>query len=165
MPPWGPGTCISCTHMGSITQLLIPSYTLLTTTPQQQLDIRMVCDMIIQLNDLCTFLTVSEASACFFCDSWLGCVEACYWTCRELSEWVFSFINQFLPSQMQVNSWCVELMLIMCITFSSNLCGETFDCAILLQVHFPHKIFPAPTVEVQIEDLEVAKHVWRQGGQ
>ena len=41
-------------HVSSTTQLLIPSYILLTTTPQQQ-SIRMVSDMIIPLNNLLNF--------------------------------------------------------------------------------------------------------------
>ena len=49
-----PGARPSHTRVGSTTQLLIPSYILLTTTPQQQ-SIRMVSDMIIPLNNLLNF--------------------------------------------------------------------------------------------------------------
>ena len=61
-------------------------HTLIRPAHHHPTTIRMVSDMIIPLNDLLTFLTVSEASACLFCGPWLGCVEVCCRARRELGE-------------------------------------------------------------------------------
>ena len=46
-----------------------------------------------------------------------------------------------------------------CLTFLTDVRGETFDRATPLRIRFPREIFPTCAVDVQIEDLDISERV------
>ena len=60
---------------------------------------------------------------------------------------------------MWANDWHAELTLTTHLIFSMHLCALAFDRVAPLCIRFPWEAILPHIVEVQLEELEVAKHV------